>query len=170
MNALLDDAHKLNENLDTTSHKEQLAKAEKQITEDPQKAYNQAITQEDNPTLKTTLLGTFLEKAKADNDQNAIAELTMALAEHGRRVGQEEEMIKATIEKNTTNSLLMQLVRTKLNQIQARYKKIKLDGKTIEPEEQMKRKRRETKKKIKEKLDTAFKIKDAQALLDSLIC
>jgi hypothetical protein len=168
INKLLDDADKINPNLDTTSHKEQLKLASDKILKDPGQAYNEAISDKtDNKVLKTTLLGVFLEKGKQNNDTKAIGETAMALAEHGRRVGQEMEMIKATIETDPTNRLLIELANTKLKNVEAKYGKQKIDGKEIDV---VARKKAKSKAEITDKTDKAFKVKDAQKLLDKIMC
>jgi len=125
LNENLYEAQKLDDKLDTTTHKKQLELVEKEL-ENPKQAYNKVMYgNEQDGALKTSLLGTFLEKAKEKNSISEIGRIGMELARHGRRVGQEVEMIKAMIETNPTNKLIMDAVRTKYNKLKTKYGQVK---------------------------------------------
>jgi len=169
INQNLDDAHKLNPALDVTNHKEQLKLAEKNILDNPQKAYSDAVFVKDiNAPLKTSTLAALLENAKLKKDQKAIAEIGMAIARHGRKSGEEVEMIKAMIENNPTNKGLINLARAKLQGVAARFKNIPVK----EGEDVMSKSAEIVKKKSKDilKKDIKIKVQKARDLIRSLSC
>jgi len=163
INQNLDEAEKLNPALDTTNHKQQAKIAGEEISKNPQEAYNKALYGDSKQgALKTTLLTTFLEKAKEKGDMEAIGKIGTAFGKHGRRAGQEIEMIKAMVENNPTNKLLMDLARTKLANVEARYPKLakiaRESGKDVVEQ---------TKDILKR---NKMKLGEAQKLINSLVC
>jgi len=173
LNENLDEANKVDPNLDVTTHKEQLAKAEKIILEDPKKAYNDAVfggKKEMSDPLRTSTLSMLLENAKVKGDQKAIAEIGTALAKHGRKSGQEVEMIKAMIKENPTNKALVDLAEAKLKSVAARFKKLKFIAK--EGEDVSDAAVRIVKSKAKQILlkERKAKVEKARNLIKSLTC
>jgi hypothetical protein len=167
INERLDEAHKLNPELPTTTHKKQLKLAEEKILEDPKKAYNEAVTGAiKDDTLNTSVLSAFLENATLKNDLTAIQEIGEALARHGRRAGQEVEMIKAMIQDNPTNKLILDLINKKFESVGSKYGKIKVGTDEIKKIDRAKevlvgKTRKEAFK---------FKIQDAQSIFDKITC
>jgi len=173
LNENLDEAHKVDPNLEVTTHKEQLAKAEQKILENPEKAYNDAVfggKEKMSDPLRTSTLAALLENAKIKGDQKAIAEIGTSIARHGRKAGQEVEMIKAMIQDNPTNKALVDLANAKLQSVASRFKKLKAVAK--EGEDISEAAVRVVKSKAKQilKKEIKFKVSRAQNLIKSLTC
>jgi len=170
INEDLDKANKLDPLLDTTSHKEQLPKAEKEILANPEKVYNETVfgTGNMSDSLRTSRFAVLMANAKLTGDKKAIAEIGAAVARHGRRSGQEVEMIKAMIEGNPTNEAIIKLARTKLDAIASRFKKLHIpEG--ADPFEAAAKAIRTGAKTILKK-ERVAKMDEAKRLIKSLIC
>lgn len=170
VNKNLDEATRIDEKLATTNHKEQLKLAEENILKDPEKAYNDVVFGETKMSepLKTSQLTILFENAKLKGDKEAMAEIGSALAKHGRKSGQEVEMIKAMIQDNPTNKAIVDLAKAKLEAVAAKFKKLSVK-KGEDAVEKVNKIVKDTHKRILLK-ERVAKVNDARNLIKSLTC
>jgi len=169
-NEKLDEAHKLDPDLPTTSHKEQLKLVAEEIAEDPQKVFNDGMygSGTSGKTLKTTKLAAIIENARLKNDYQTRSEAIIAAARHGRKSGQEVEMFKALIENDPTNKGILDLVSARMGAVKSRYKKLVVkEGEDIV--DAVVRNAKQKAKSITRK-ESAKRVASAKELIMSLSC
>lgn len=170
INKNLDEATKIDEKLATTNHKEQLKLAEENILKDPRKAYNDAVfgdTKMSEP-LRTSQLTILFENAKLKGDTEAMAEIGSALAKHGRKSGQEIEMIKAMLENNPTNKAIVSLAKAKMDSVASKFKKLSVKN-GEDSIEKLNKVVKDTSKRILLR-ERVAKVLEARELIKSLTC
>lgn len=163
VNKQLDEASQIDPNLDKTTFSKQFSLAEKKIAKDPAQAYNDALSRSEGEMTKSSLQLMLLRNAIEKEDDKAIAELGLAAAITGRKAGQTSVMFRALYDKDPMSRILMNLARTKLANVEARFpksvKKILSEGSDI-----VERVTKSVKKKSQVSLG------DAQSIIDSFIC
>lgn len=163
VNRQLDEASQLDPNIDKTTFSKQFSLAEKKIAKDPAQAYNDALSRTEGEMTKSSLQLMLLRNAIEKGDNKAIAELGTAAAITGRKAGQTSVMFRALYDKDPMSRILMNLARTKLANVEARFpkslKKVLSEGSDI-----VERVTKSVKKKSQVSLG------DAQSIIDSFIC
>lgn len=163
VNKQLDEASQLDPNLDKTTFSKQFSLAEKKIAKDPAQAYNDALSRSEGEMTKSSLQLMLLRNAIEKGDNKAIAELGTAAAITGRKAGQTSVMFRALYDKDPMSRILLNLARTKLANVEARFpksmKKILSEGSDI-----VERVTKSVKKK------STVSLGDAQSIIDSFIC
>jgi len=163
VNKQLDEASQLDPNIDKTTFSKQFSLAEKKIAKDPAQAYNDALSRSEGEMTKSSLQLMLLRNAIEKGDDKAIAELGTAAAITGRKAGQTSVMFRALYDKDPMSRILMNLARTKLANVEARFpksmKKILSEGSDIVEK---------VTKSVKKKSQVS--LGDAQSIIDSFIC
>lgn len=164
LNETMPDDYRINEDYDKITLKEELERAGKEISENKDEALRKAFSKEERVDRRIAKLEEFSQIAKRDKDFGAVNSLFTQANKVGTETAQGLNMFKALYATNPEYKFMNDVVNSRLKKITVGVKDI--TKATKESAEIIAKKSKE----VKEATKKAFKIKDAQELLDKIMC
>lgn len=162
LNEALPEGFKIDESYDPKVIKEEIDKASQTIFKDKEAAIKKAFDPNTNPVERDAILIELSEIAKRDEDFDAVADLFQRRAELIRSGAQSLNMEKASILLNPQEKYMRDIVNSRLGSV-------KVNGKDL-TEVEVSAIRKTVRRETSEITKKAFKIQDAQSLLNSITC
>jgi len=164
LNETLPDNYKLNTDYDTIELKNELTKASKAITKDKEKAVKDAFDSKKSVTSRIARLTELAEIAKRDGNMETRNSLFAEIRSLATESAQGMNMLKGLYAVNPENKFMTDVVN-------ARLKKIVVGTKDIaKAKKQLAEKTTRVVKDITAKTRKAYKVADAQEMLNKIMC
>lgn len=164
LNEVMPDEYKINEDYDKITLKGELDRASKEIAKDKDEALRKAFSRDERVDRRIAKLEEFAQIAKDNKDYEAVNRLFTQANKIGTETAQGLNMLKALYAVNPEYKYMQEIINARLAKVKFGVKDI--EKATKEVREIISRKGKD----LKEKTKQAFKVKDAQELLNSIMC
>jgi len=164
LNEIMPDEYKINEDYDAITLKSELDRASKEISKNKDEALRKAFSREERVDRRIAKLEEFSQIAQRDKDYEAVNRLFTQANKVGTETAQGLNMMKALYAVNPQYKYMQDVINARLGKIKVGVKDVK--NATKEARKMVAKRSKELKDKTKE----AFKIKDAQELLNKIMC
>lgn len=164
LNEVMPDEYKINEDYDKITLKGELDRASKEIAKDKDEALRKAFSRDERVDRRIAKLEEFAQIAKDNKDYEAVNRLFTQANKIGTETAQGLNMLKALYAVNPEYKYMQDVINARLAKVKVGVKDI--EKATKEVREIISRKGKD----LKEKTEQAFKVKDAQELLNSIMC
>lgn len=164
LNEVMPDEYKINEDYDKITLKGELDRASKEIAKNKDEALRKAFSRDERVDRRIAKIEEFSQIAKENNDYAAVNRLFTQANKIGTETAQGLNMLKALYAVNPEYKYMQEIINARLAKVKFGVKDI--EKATKEVREIISRKGKD----LKEKTKQAFKVKDAQELLNSIMC
>lgn len=164
LNEVMPDEYKINEDYDKITLKGELDRASKEIAKNQDEALRKAFSRDERVDRRIAKLEEFSQIAKDNKDYEAVNRLFTQANKIGTETAQGLNMLKALYAVNPEYKYMQDVINARLGKIKVGVKDI--EKATKEVREMIVKKGKD----LKEKTKQAFKVKDAQELLNSIMC